>query len=83
MFLTGFCLEIRMQDAEDPASGKLLMLRGFFTSSNENSQKAQTGGRLTNDNVTFRLPPGRHRPSAALGIIFNSKGSKYGSATVL
>lgn len=41
MFLTEFCLEIRMQDAQDPASGKLLMLRRFFKSSNEKSRRAQ------------------------------------------
>lgn len=41
MFLTQFCLEIRMQDAQDPASGKLLMLRRFFESSKEKSRRAQ------------------------------------------
>lgn len=40
MFLTQFCLEIRMQDAQDPASGKLLMLRRFFESSNGEGQES-------------------------------------------
>ncbi|CAI9176280.1 unnamed protein product [Rangifer tarandus platyrhynchus] len=40
MFLTQFCLEIRMQDAQDPASGKRLMLRRFFKSSNEKVQES-------------------------------------------
>lgn len=30
MFLTQFCLEIRKQDSEDQASGKLLMLMKSF-----------------------------------------------------
>lgn len=30
MFLTQFCLEIRKQDSEDQASGKLLMLMRSF-----------------------------------------------------